>query len=148
MGYILATLAILNLLFGGISWYYKDRYEDAVKFVDKAAEKARQAEEYAKLLKIESKNNTELLNEKNQLDINHLNATINRMRQQTNSSALSNLPRNTRSPEEICFSREKLDATIQEYRDEVLTLIGKGSSCQINLNTAKDWAEQQKLLFK
>ena len=147
MGYIIAALALLNLTLGGGMVYYKDRYNDAVQFMDKAKEEARVQEEYVKLIKIENKRNIEVLNEKNQLDVNHLNATISRMRQQTNRSIVSTLPTNSNSPGEICFSREKLDNAIQQYRNEILELVGKGTNCQIDLNTAKDWAEFNQNLY-
>lgn len=146
IGFIITLLASANLGLGSFVIYYKDRYEDSVHFMEIAKDQARQAEEYSKLVKLETQRNIEILDEKNKLDIDNLNAVISRMRQQANRSIVSSLPTDTKSPGEICFKREELDSSIQQYRNEILALIGKGESYQIDLETAKEWVEFQQAL--
>lgn len=148
IGYIIAAFSILSLSLGGSTWYYKSKYDDSKHFVIMAEERARIAEEHSKLIIEESDRQTEVVNEKHELEITELNNTIDRMRKQTNRSILSTLPTDTRKPEEICFTREKLDSAIQEYRNSILEIVREGANCQIDLESAKDWVEQQQTLYK
>lgn len=144
IGYIVAAFSILSLILGGTTFYYKDRYDDAVQFQIAAEVAAKQQEEYVKLLKHQATRQTEILNEQYQLEIDRLTANIDSMRKQTNRSSLSSIPRSSTTPNEITFNREKLDQAIQGYRLEVSKLIGEVSDCQVELGILNDWIEKQR----
>lgn len=144
IGYIIAAFSILSLILGGTTFYYKDRYDDAVQFQITAKAQAKQQEEYVKLLKHQATRQTEIINEQYQLEINRLTANIDSLRKQTNRSSLSSIPRSTKTPNEITFDREKLDQAIQGYRLEVSKLIGEVSDCQVELSVLNEWIEKQR----
>lgn len=146
IGYIIAAFSILSFILGGTTFYYKNRYDDAVQFQITAEAAAKQQEEYVKLLKHQATRQTEILNEQYELEINRLTANINSMRKQTNRSSLSTIPRSTKTPNEITFDREKLDQAIQGYRLGVSKLIGEVSDCQVELRILNEWIEKQKRL--
>lgn len=146
IGYIIAGFSILSLLLGGTTFYYKDRYEDAVQFQERAEVLVRQQEEYTKLVKHQTKRQLEVTNEQHKLEIDRLTSDINRMRKQTNRSILPPIPPNTKHPNEVTFDREKLDRALQEFRNEIAELIGEGSYCQVDLETIDTWLRKQRLI--
>lgn len=147
MSYIITAFAILSLLLGGTTFYYKDQYDAAQEYVEAAQQEAKRQERYVEMLKHQSERQLEILYEQHKVERDRLTADINSLRKQTNSSSLSNIPKSSTNPNEITFDRTKLDQTIQEYRLEVSKLIGEVSDCQINLNTLNQWVEEQREIF-
>lgn len=145
MGYLLAALALLNLLLGGGVFYYKEQYDSIVVFKQQVEDEARIATEYAKLLEHQSKRQLEITNEQHKLEISRVTSDLNSLRKQASKSILPTVPNSTGN--EISFDREKLDQALQEFRNEIAELIGEGNYCQVDLDIINDWLDKQKVIF-
>jgi hypothetical protein len=138
VAYIVITLVTIIIGTGGSTWYYKDAYEkEALTNLQyMRLSEALQAEN--KRIQEANETRIQVLNEQHKRYSDDLRADIRGMRKQTSSSIMPKTkdPRST----EITFSKEQLDTAIQGFRGEIQALIARGAECQLDLNTAKEWA--------
>lgn len=81
------------------------------------------------------------LNEKYEDKITKLKSDINRLRVNSRASILPPVPPSSKQPNRICFSRDKLDGAIQQYRGGVQGLVEEGTRAIIGMEIAREWVE-------
>jgi hypothetical protein len=145
--YILAILIVVILGLSASSLYYKTRLDVKVQLIEQHDALAVAQKEKIKLLKKQSKRTEEYLNEKYDVELSILNSTIDGMRDKHRESILPSLPKGSSDPSRICFKREALDEAVQGYRYGVQDLIKKGNRAVIGLNIAKEWVEEETLIY-
>lgn len=100
-------------------------------------EKERVKTVYADVLEIAGKKYEEATNK--------LNTDLKRMRYERDSarsSAMSRIAAASRSPNELCFSRDRLESAIQRFDERVSGIVGEGSNRGTRLEVTKEWAKQ------
>lgn len=81
------------------------------------------------------------LNNKYEDKITKLKSDINRLRVNSRASILPPVPPASKQPNRICFSRDKLDGAIQQYRGGVQGLVEEGTRAIIGMEIAREWVE-------
>lgn len=131
---MIAALILISIALAGTTYYSRvqlNEYRIEAEF-----QKLKLAE-----VKKDQKDSLEKAHQNYKSDINILNSSIKRLREQT--SLLPSFPNPT---ETLCFSKEKLDTALRDYREEVLSSIGTGDSYRVEVETLEDWLQEQKYI--
>lgn len=100
------------------------------------------AEAKAKQVEAENKVLKEKADHENAKSIAALNGTIKRLRdERAGSRFLPEAPTSTSRPDLACFDRAEYQRAYGEFIAEIRELADEGSTCAVNFDSAKKWAD-------
>ena len=118
----------------------QNKYQLFIKEVQEEGQKAQ------KLLEdkiVENNDNKQKADHEQQASSTYLHADIKRMQNARASSSFvpSSAP-STKNPSIACFDRAVLERTLQQFDDEIQSLITAGDDASVGLNSARLWAQK------
>lgn len=147
LSYAMAGFTALTIALSGTALVYKWEYEKERDYRIYAEHQAKEADKRNKYIEKRSNLVIKDINERYKEKITTLTNTIDRVREQSRVSILSKVPRSTDKADRVCFNRDTLDRSLQEYRDRIVKLIGEGSYYQLDRNTWESWYSHQSSIY-
>ena len=89
-----------------------------------------------------SKENRKEINEKYENTIASLNNELDSLRNNS-ASILPPVPKPSRHPHAISFSRKELDRAIQGFRESLREIVKRGATCEVELANAREWIAKE-----
>jgi hypothetical protein len=135
---------------GGLAWTYQGARLDALQarydsFVAQTKILGEQAQKDAKDKENADKLNKERTDHAHKTAVDKLNADLARLRAQsrTGGGGLSTPPAFANSPDRVSFDRTEFNSALRSLDADLLEIIGEGAKAVVDLDAAKNWANNR-----